>query len=270
MPPDGVRPPGGGPPGGGFPSGGRSGFGRRGGFGAPGGGFGGPGGMSADGAGGGAGEAEAFVITGDNVMMQFANNPVADLLAIYEKLTGFTLIKDTNIFEGATISLVTPKQVPKAEAIKLIEASLLANGYAIVNEPGSNSAKILPARNQSANAVQFSHGVKFYTSPMDLPQGETIVTYFMKLNHLSPEEAGGVLANHVGLNVYGRITPVATPPGLLITETATIVKQLIEIQHGSLAAIRDKIRKLVENHRVLVVKPIVRQKLLVKQLRNVA
>jgi hypothetical protein len=41
--------------------------------------------------------------------------------------------------------------------------------------------------------------------------------------------------------------------------------QLIEIQHGSLAAIRDKIRKLVENHRVLVVKPIVRQKLLVKQ-----
>jgi hypothetical protein len=41
--------------------------------------------------------------------------------------------------------------------------------------------------------------------------------------------------------------------------------RLIEIQHGSLAAIRDKIRKLVENHRVLVVKPIVRQKLLVKQ-----
>ena len=60
------------------------------------------------------------MITGDNVMMQFANNPVADLLAIYEKLTGYTLIKDTNIFEGATISLVTPKQVPKTEAIKLI------------------------------------------------------------------------------------------------------------------------------------------------------
>jgi hypothetical protein len=40
--------------------------------------------------------------------------------------------------------------------------------------------------------------------------------------------------------------------------------RLIEIQHGSLAAIRDKIRRLCENHRVLVVKPIVRQKLLVK------
>ncbi|MHC5001708.1 MAG: hypothetical protein ACYTJ0_01155 [Planctomycetota bacterium] len=41
--------------------------------------------------------------------------------------------------------------------------------------------------------------------------------------------------------------------------------QLIEIQHGSLAAIRDKIRDLVQSHRVLVVKPIVRRKQLVKR-----
>jgi signal recognition particle subunit SEC65 len=42
-------------------------------------------------------------------------------------------------------------------------------------------------------------------------------------------------------------------------------KQLIEIQHGSLAAIRSKIQRLVHDHRVLVVKPIVASKLLVKQ-----
>ena len=40
--------------------------------------------------------------------------------------------------------------------------------------------------------------------------------------------------------------------------------QLIEIQHGSLAAIRDKISKLLKNHRVKVVKPIVARKQLVK------
>ncbi len=40
--------------------------------------------------------------------------------------------------------------------------------------------------------------------------------------------------------------------------------RLIEIQHGSLAAIRDKIRRLLERHRVWVVKPIVQSKLLVK------
>jgi hypothetical protein len=40
--------------------------------------------------------------------------------------------------------------------------------------------------------------------------------------------------------------------------------ELVEIQHGSLAAIRDKIRRLVRKHRVRVVKPIVANKLLVK------
>jgi hypothetical protein len=40
--------------------------------------------------------------------------------------------------------------------------------------------------------------------------------------------------------------------------------ELIEIQHGSLAAIRDKIRRLLAQHRVRIVKPIVAHKLLVK------
>jgi hypothetical protein len=41
--------------------------------------------------------------------------------------------------------------------------------------------------------------------------------------------------------------------------------ELIEIQHGSLAAIRDKVRGLLQSHRVLVVKPIVHRKRIVKQ-----
>jgi hypothetical protein len=40
--------------------------------------------------------------------------------------------------------------------------------------------------------------------------------------------------------------------------------ELVEIQHGSLAAIRDKIRRLLRKHCVRVVKPIVANKLLVK------
>ena len=42
-------------------------------------------------------------------------------------------------------------------------------------------------------------------------------------------------------------------------------KELIEIQHGSLAAIRDKVRRLLADHRVLIVKPLVVRKTLIKQ-----
>ena len=41
--------------------------------------------------------------------------------------------------------------------------------------------------------------------------------------------------------------------------------ELVEIQHGSLAAIRDKVRALLADHHVRVVKPIVASKLLVKR-----
>ena len=49
---------------------------------------------------------------------------------------------------------------------------------------------------------------------------------------------------------------------------AIVGDELIEIQHGSLAAIRDKIRALVKNHDVRVVKPIVAKKLLIKRQRK--
>lgn len=176
--------------------------------------------------------AQTIRMEGDKIVLQFPSNPVMDMLSIYELLTGITLIKDTNILEGAPVSLATPRAVEKAEAVKLIEATLLTNGYAIVMEADGKSARILPARNQGANAVQFSHGVKFYTSAQDLPAGETIVTYFMKLDNLAPEEAGTMLSGHVGLGVYGRITPVLAPPGLLITESSTVVKQLISIREA--------------------------------------
>lgn len=177
--------------------------------------------------------AQTIRMEGDKIVLQFPNNPVADMLSIYELLTGITLIKDTAIFtDGAPVSLATPRAVSKEEAVKLIEATLLTNGYAIVMEPGGKSARILPARSQSANAVQFSHGVKFYTSPHDLPDGETIVTYFMKLDYLDPEQAGQMFSGHVGLSVYGRITPVLTPPGLLLTESSTVIKQLISIREA--------------------------------------
>jgi len=45
-------------------------------------------------------------------------------------------------------------------------------------------------------------------------------------------------------------------------------RQLVEIQHSSLTAIRDKIASLVKEHRVVLVKPIVVEKHLVKRKRK--
>ncbi len=170
-------------------------------------------------------------ITGDRVTLQFPLNPVSDLLTIYERLIEKTIVKDTTVFEGAQVSLVTPGDVSKQEAIRLIEMTLITNGYVIVAEPGEEAVKVLLGRqsNQSQQS-SFSEGMQIYTSPDDLPAGESLVGYFMGLDYISPEEAATLFGSHVVLNEFGRITPVATPQGLLITESSSIVRQLIRLQ----------------------------------------
>ena len=46
---------------------------------------------------------------------------------------------------------------------------------------------------------------------------------------------------------------------------AVVGDQLIEIQHGSLAAIRQKVKSLLRDHCVTVIKPIIRRKRIIKQ-----
>jgi hypothetical protein len=49
---------------------------------------------------------------------------------------------------------------------------------------------------------------------------------------------------------------------------AVVDDLLIEVQHASLASLRDKVRDLLREHRVLIVKPIIARKQLVKRARK--
>ena len=49
---------------------------------------------------------------------------------------------------------------------------------------------------------------------------------------------------------------------------AVVGDELVEVQHGPLSAIRDKVRRLLQSHRVRVVKPIVARKLLVMRRKR--
>ena len=75
--------------------------------------------------------------------IQFPNNPVSDFLMVYEKLKGITLIKDASLLAGgANLSLTLNQPVSKAEAIRLLESTLLLNGYAFI-AVDKNSVKVI-------------------------------------------------------------------------------------------------------------------------------
>lgn len=168
---------------------------------------------------------------GDRVSLQFPLNPVNDILNIYERLIEKPIVKDSSIFEGPQVSLVTPTEVSKDEAIRLIEAALLVNGYVLVLEPEEESVKVLlGGARQGAGSPSFSEGVVIYTDADALPDGESLVGFFMELEFIDPEDAATIFSNHIVLNEFGRITPVSNPRGLLITETSPLVRQLIRLR----------------------------------------
>ncbi|MCB1205076.1 MAG: hypothetical protein KDN18_12525, partial [Verrucomicrobiae bacterium] len=191
-----------------------------------------PGGQGGPGGGPGGGQGPGSTVIGDRVSLQFPLNPVNDILNIYERLIKKPIVKDSTIFNGPQVSLVTPAEVSVQEAIRLIEAALLVNGYVLVVDPEDDSkVKVLLGGNrQGGGSPSFSEGVVIYTDPGLLPDGESLVGFFLELEFVDPEDAATIFSNHIVLNEFGRITPVTNPRGLLITETSPIVRQLIRLK----------------------------------------
>lgn len=164
--------------------------------------------------------------TDATIQLQFPNNGIGDILGLYELLTGKSVVRDSGIYEGKPISLMTAKPVTSAEAVELIESSLQLNGYVLTESPDGRSMRAALA---TASQADLTRGLTVHDSPEDLPAGHIMASYFLKLENIGPSEAATTLWSHVGLNPFGRLTPVLSPPGLLITENADNIRQILRV-----------------------------------------
>ena len=166
--------------------------------------------------------------TDELVAYEASNAPITAVLQEYEKLTGKTLIEDSNLMANAvplTISL--PHPVKKSQLIRLIEAALLLNNYALIPGPGENTMKVI---NLSTGKNARSEGVRLYTSPEDMPIGEEIVSFYMPLNHISANEALTVFNTHILPRAYTSFVPITSAQAVVITETTNVIRQLIALK----------------------------------------
>jgi type II secretion system protein D len=162
------------------------------------------------------------------VSYEASNAPITAVLQEYERLTGKTLIEDSNLMANAvplTISL--PHPVKKSQLIRLIEAALLLNNYALIPGPGENTMKVI---NLSTGKNARSEGVRLYTSPDEMPVGEEIISYYMPLNHISANEALTVFNTHILPRAYTSFVPITSAQAIVITETTNVIRQLIALK----------------------------------------
>lgn len=159
--------------------------------------------------------------------IQFPNNPVSDFLLVYERLKGVTLIKDASLAAGgANLSLTLNQPVTKEEAIRLIESTLLLNGYAFI----AVDKKTVKVINTAGGKNPRSEGVFVFTDEKELPEGEVIASYVLPLTYLAAADAVEIFNQFIVLHPYGSMVAVPVANQVVITENSTLIRRLIEVR----------------------------------------
>ncbi len=159
------------------------------------------------------------------VELTFPNTSVNEILSLYEVLTDKRLVRDSMLAQGSPLTIMVPGKVPRSEAVRLIEASLLLNGYSLV-PMDEKTVKIL-----GPSKFPRAEGIPIYSTPYMLPNTDQVVSYFMKLSYLSPQEAAQLFQTFVSPpKAYTSFTPVPNVQAVLITENVPIIQQLIALQ----------------------------------------
>lgn len=160
--------------------------------------------------------------------MVILNEPVDTVLSHWQNLTGKQMIKAPNLaVQPMTIN--APQPIPKSEAIRLIEATLLLNGVALVPTE-DNSVKVL---NVMAGQTPQGQGLVMHASAATLPKGDQVVSYFMPLRYLSPQDAASLFTQQFANPLQGtfaRYIPAPSAQALIITEKASIIRAAIALQ----------------------------------------
>lgn len=158
---------------------------------------------------------------GTGISVQFPNNPIGEVLYLYEELTGLKIIRDANA-GTATVSIETTGELPKEQAIQYIEKSLLLNGYAFV-PAGEGMVKLLAF---DAKKPQ-GEGVPLITTALDLPETDAVVSHVVNLRYLTTEKAIEAIDQVIPRHSYGLITPVPNAKSLVITENSNTIRSIL-------------------------------------------
>ena len=172
--------------------------------------------------------AAATTPSADGVTLQYPNADVGLILDVYEGLTGRRLIRDNTIGVSGAVSIVVNQKIPKEEAIKIIEISLLMNNITLIPVDGPQS-KLWKAIGGAGKSPR-NAGIPIISEYDELPENEQVVTFLKKLEYADPTELATTLGQAIPAGPLGPgITPLPKAGALLITENTVIIRGLLRI-----------------------------------------
>lgn len=158
------------------------------------------------------------------VKVNFPNTPIQGIIPFYQQLTGKMMILDGSL-QGETLRIIGTRPLTKKEALNFIEASLLLNGYAII-DVDHQTVKLI---HHTGGKHPSAENIPVYSSIKDLPDGEKIVHFVLPLEHISPDEAVKAFTTVIKLHGYGAITPVTNTSNIIITENTATIRSIFDL-----------------------------------------
>src|ERR1700731_3050976 len=156
------------------------------------------------------------------VKLQYPNSDVQDVLHLYEQLTGKKLVMD-NFVQGKVNIFIT-KDVPREEAIKIIEMNLLMNGFSLVPSEG-DIVKVLGTQKNPRTT-----GVPIISDESEIPSGDHVVSFLFKLRYADPTELQQVLSQYLQpVQLYTSILALPKASSVLVTENSSVIRSLVHI-----------------------------------------
>jgi type II secretion system protein D len=157
------------------------------------------------------------------VRLQFPNSDVVDVLHEYELLTGKKLVMD-NFVQGK-VNIFIAKDVPRDEAIKIIEMNLLLNGYSLVPVEGSDIVKVIGTGKNPRTT-----GVPMISDESEIPEGDHVISYLFKLRYADPQELQQALGQYLSPpQPYTSFLALPKAGAILITENSSVIRTLARI-----------------------------------------
>jgi type II secretion system protein D len=159
------------------------------------------------------------------VKLTFPNADVRDVLTQYELLVGKRVLYDNTVQGQVNINV---PEVPKEEAIRIIEITLLMNGYHLV--PSDIDPNLIKAT--GIGRAPRSVGVPIFAEPEPIPDNEQVIMYMVKLRFADPTELAQVLqqAMPASRQEYSpNIVALPKAQALLVTENTAVLRGLLRI-----------------------------------------
>src|SRR2546430_17221890 len=157
------------------------------------------------------------------VRLQFPNSDVTDVLHLYEQLTGKKLVMD-NFVQGK-VNIFIGKDVPREEAIKIIEMNLLLNGYSLIPAEDTDIVKVIGTGKNPRTT-----GVPIVSDETEIPDGDHVISYLFKLRYADPTELQQALGQYLSPpQPYTSFLALPKAGTLLVTENSSVIRTLAKI-----------------------------------------